>query len=234
MHLTHEILSSTTIAATTVTGLVAFSAAVVGARAGCTARQLPALCAAGVLIFLAQALNLSTGWGFSGHLLGAALLAIAFGPWSAMLVMGTVLGLQVGLLGDGSWATLGANFINMGLIASWSAYAIYQLSQKYLGRIPALAVAAYASTLLAALALALQVGQNYSGILSTHAWIGLIEVAGSLALYGLCSMRTAGSVFGSFAWKPVACAALLVAALLPFSSELPDGLQHSVQTSAQR
>lgn len=237
MHLTQELLSTPVTVATSVAGVLAFGAAALGARKEGALRQWPTLCAAGGLVFIVQALNLSTGLGFSGHLLGAALLALAFGPYSAMLVMGGVLGLQVGLLGDGSWFTLGANFLNLGVVAAGSAHLMAQFCRKRRlagGELTALALAAYGSTLLASLSLALQLGHSFAPIVSAHAWIALIEVAGSLAFYGVYSARAEAGAMRRMPWKPLACAALLACALLPFSSELPDGLEHSVQLSAQR
>lgn len=236
MHLTQELLSTPVTVATSVAGALAFGAAALGARKERPLGQLPALCAAGGLVLVVQALNFGTGFGFSGHLLGAALLALAFGPCSAMLVMAAVLGLQVGLLGDGSWSALGANFLNLGVVAAGSAHLLSEFSRKYRlpgGAYTALGLAAAGSVVLAALSLALQLGHSLGALLVAHAGIAAFEVAASLALYALCVQPAAGTAL-RMSWKPLLAAALLAAACLPLGSELPDGLAHSVQVSGQR
>ncbi len=231
MHLVQGTITTTVSLLTSAGGAVAFGAACMGARKELTKKQVPSLLAASGLVLVAQALNMATGFGFSGHMIGAALLAIAFGPWSAMLAIGLVLSIQAFALGDGSLSTLGANFLNMGLVASWSGYFAYQLGQKLLGgrqQYLSLGLAAYASTMCAALSLSLQVGGAFAGLLSCHALIALIEAGMSIALYALCTAGSHAVEPRRLGWKPVLCAALIACMLLPFASELPDGLEHSL------
>ena len=54
-------------------------------------------------------INFPVAGGTSGHLLGGALAAIILGPWSGMLVMTSVIGLQALLFQDGGLLALGAN-----------------------------------------------------------------------------------------------------------------------------
>lgn len=239
MHLAQGTLSTSVTLLTSVAALAAVGAACYGARREVTKEKLPALLGMSGFIFLAQMINCSMGLGFSGHLLGGALLAVMFGPWSAMLSMAVILSAQVALLGDGSLSTLGANFLNMGVVSVWVAHALFRLVQGRRqgqadgGEFAALGLAAYVSTMAAALSLSLQLGHSFSAMLSAHALIALIEVAGSLVLYALYSKGMATGSLRRYSLKPLALAALLACALLPFSSELPDGLEYSLQLASQ-
>ena len=228
MHLVEGTLSTTTTLLTTTGGLIAYGAACYGARKEMTLKRLPSLAMAAGLVFLAQALNVATGFGFSGHLIGGALLAIMFGPWSAMLPMGLILGGQAVFLGDGSISTLGANFLNMGLVASWVGYACYKGMDRLLGgryQLGSLGVAAYVSTVSAALSLSLQLGYAVPSLLSAHMIIGFIEAGLSMLVFALCVQQSSAAV----RWKPALGLAIIAFALLPLSSEQPDGMEHSLE-----
>lgn len=65
------------------------------------------------------------GTGSSGHFAGGFLLALLLGPAAALLSMAAVLALQVLLVGDGSWYSLGANLLNMGVLPALLVYPFY-------------------------------------------------------------------------------------------------------------
>lgn len=230
MHLADGTLSESVTIMTTVGGLLAFGASVVGTRKELNPGRLPVFGASLALVFVAQVLNISTGLGYSGHLMGAALLTVFFGPWSAMSGMALILAVQALVLGDGGIGTLGANFLNMGVVAACATYGILNgLARIGVWRAAALAVAAYMSTVLAALSLSVQVGGYYEALFSTHVVIGLIEAALSVGIYCLCRSRSEVSESARLTWKPALCLTVLMFALLPFSSELPDGMERSME-----
>jgi len=76
-------------------------------------------------IFAAQMMNFPVAGGTSGHLLGGALAAILLGPWAAIIIMTTVVGVQALVFQDGGLAALGANVFNMGVITALLGYAVY-------------------------------------------------------------------------------------------------------------
>ncbi|MDI6716300.1 MAG: energy-coupling factor ABC transporter permease [Actinomycetota bacterium] len=82
-------------------------------------------------IFAAQMLNFPVAGGTSGHFVGAALAAILLGPWKSMLVMLSVVGVQALLFGDGGITSLGANVLNMAIIAPFIAYWIYEILKRF-------------------------------------------------------------------------------------------------------
>ena len=96
-------------------------------------KQVPLMGVLAAFIFAAQMLNFPVIGGTSGHLIGAALAAILLGPWSAVLIMSCVLIAQSLIFQDGGLLALGANILNMGIIAPFSAYFLYKLGKSILG-----------------------------------------------------------------------------------------------------
>ena len=249
MHLAQGTLTTSVTLLTSVAALTAVGLACYGARREVTQRKMPALFAMSGFVFLAQMVNCSMGFGFSGHLLGGALLAVLFGPWSAMLAMATILTAQVVLLGDGSLTTLGANFLTMGVVSVWVGYAFFHalkpdanilkddMGEVGRGQLLALGVAAYLSTVAAAVTLAIIMGAQLSSLLFTHSMIGILEFVISALVFRLCAVASKGARrrqgFG-LRWKPIALTSLLAFCLIPFSSQLPDGLEYVLDSSQVR
>ena len=57
-------------------------------------RQVPLMGVLAAAIFAGQMLNFTVAGGTSGHLMGAAIATILLGPWAAVLVLTTVVGVQ--------------------------------------------------------------------------------------------------------------------------------------------
>jgi cobalt/nickel transport system permease protein len=239
MHLVSESLPLSVSLLTSVAGVVSLGAACYGARRELSAEQVPAFFAMTGFVFIAQMVNCSTGLGFSGHLLGAALLAVLLGPFAAMLSMAAVLTGQAAVLGDGSISTLGANFLNMGVVAPWAAHLIFHSLQRrhqwtaHTGQFFAMALASYGSVIAATLSMSYMFGGQTLELLSTHAVIGAFEVVVSLSVF-------AATAFGVQSYRstsrcglrliPITVSCALCICLAPFSSQLPDGLEHVLET----
>jgi cobalt/nickel transport system permease protein len=153
------------------------------ARENLDERNVPLLAVLAAGIFAIQAMNIPIPWGTSGHMVGAALIAIIFvSPWAAVLVLSIVLILQGLIFGDGGMTALGANIVNMGLIGGFVGFYGYK-TLKGIGRIPAIFIAAWASIFVASIACALELyfagtfpleaGLASMGLY--HAVIGIIE-----------------------------------------------------------
>ena len=238
MHLVSESLPTSVSLLTSVAGVASLGVACYGARRELSSRQVPAFCAMTGFVFIAQMVNLSTGLGFSGHLLGAALLAVLFGPFAAMLSMAAVLTGQMALLGDGSLSTLGANFLSMGVVAPWVAHLIFRSLQgrRHLmadsGQLFAMGLASYGSVIAATVSMSYMLGGQLMELLSTHAVIGGFEVLVSLAVYAACARSVEYSTIRrGLRLVPIAVACALCLSFVPFSSQLPDGLEHVLETS---
>jgi cobalt/nickel transport system permease protein len=227
MHLTTAMLSPSMITATSIAGAAAFALAATRLPRELDRRNLPTALALGGLVLVAQAVNVPLLGGFSGHLVGAALIALLLGPWTAMVSLGVILALQAVLLGDGSPAALGANFLTMGVVAAVTATGIARGARD---RSPALRIgmASYGSTVLAALFLSLCLGgQAVLPLLATHAVIGLWEAGLTTALVLMIGSPAIHAGGWQASWIRATAALLLFAALFPLSSQLPDGLHYS-------
>jgi cobalt/nickel transport system permease protein len=116
---------------------------------------LPGLTAA--FVFAVQMVNFPVGAGTSGHLLGGALAAALVGPWTAVLVMSTVLAVQALLFADGGLTAIGTNVTLMAVVAVAVGYGVMRAALAVLPRrphsvVPAAAVGALCSVPAAALA----------------------------------------------------------------------------------
>lgn len=78
-------------------------------------------------IFVAQMLNWPIPGGTSAHFVGGALAGIMYGIWIGFLVMTLVLVVQALVFSDGGITTLGANVLNMGIIAVVVGYMVFKV-----------------------------------------------------------------------------------------------------------
>ena len=124
-------------------------------------RRVPLMGVTAAFIFAAQMMNFSVAGGTSGHLLGGALAAILLGPWSAVLVLTSVLTVQALLFQDGGLLALGANIFNMaivGVLVGWLVYTALRrwLSSKTWATMVSGFVAAWLSVVIASLVAAVE------------------------------------------------------------------------------
>ena len=161
MHIPDGIMAPAVIAAGWVVTVVAVSLAVRRAGRGLDEDALPtvALFAAG--IFVAQLLNFPVAGGTTGHLVGAALAAILLGPAASVVAFTVILVIQALLFGDGGLLALGLNLLNMGVIGSLSAWAVYRVLGGWNRRAAAFA-AAWISVFLGAMMAAVELAISYS------------------------------------------------------------------------
>ncbi len=125
-------------------------------------RQLPLLALGAAFTFVIMMFNFPIPGGSTGHMTGGAVVAIALGPWAAIVAMSLTLSLQAFLFGDGGLTTLAANCFNMAFLMCLPAYYIYRLiafgEAGVARRLFAAAAAAYISINLVALASAVELG----------------------------------------------------------------------------
>lgn len=135
-------------------------------------RAVPVMGAMAAFIFAAQMINFPLlGAAASGHLIGAAVCAILFGFWPSTLIMSTVVIIQAVMFQDGGITALGANILNMAIVAPAAAALTHKLLQK------------------------LSLPGGVSAIIS--GWLSVVIVAGvgalELALSGVVSLQLAMS-----------------------------------------
>jgi len=126
MHIPDGFLNIATYATTIAVSAGAVAYAVKRVNKKLEDKQIPLLGVTAAFIFAAQMLNFPIIGGTSGHLVGAALAAILLGPWAAMLIMTCVLAVQCLIFQDGGLLALGANVLNMGIIATFVGYYLYR------------------------------------------------------------------------------------------------------------
>jgi len=184
LHIPDGFLDLKTIVATTAVSAAALSYAAKRTKEELNERQLPALGIMSAFIFAGQMVNFPVAGGTSGHLLGAALATILIGPWSASLVLATVLIVQSLFFQDGGITALGAGVFNMAIVAVIVSYFSYKiLSKLRVNQYVSSFIAAWLSVMAASTMTALELG--ISGTVSlglalpamtfVHAIIGIGE-----------------------------------------------------------
>ncbi|MCX5749057.1 MAG: energy-coupling factor ABC transporter permease [Candidatus Saganbacteria bacterium] len=145
------------------------------------------------LVFAAQMFNFPVSNGTSGHLIGGVLAAVLLGPFAGTIVIATVLIMQSIFFADGGLFTLGANIINMAVVASFGCYYIYYFAKKIMPEWSAVAIASWVSVMLAAAMCSLQIGFSgaialrtvFLAMIKVHAVIGIAEALITIAFIGV-------------------------------------------------
>jgi cobalt/nickel transport system permease protein len=124
-------------------------------------RSVPLMGVMAAFIFAAQMFNFQVAGGTSGHLLGGVLAAVLLGPWAATLVMTCVIAVQALVFSDGGLVVMGANIFNMAIIGTLGGFALYRVlcglfGGEDRGRLPAAAIAGWASVVAGSIAMALE------------------------------------------------------------------------------
>jgi cobalt/nickel transport system permease protein len=165
-------------------------------------KQVPMMGVLAAFIFAAQMLNFPVAGGTSGHFVGAALAAIILGPWSAALIMSCVLIVQCLIFQDGGLLALGANMLNMGVIAVFVSYFTYKgifaaMRGSKTGRLVAAGIGAWISVVVSALACAAELA-----ISGTVPWEIAIPAMGIVHMFigvgeGLITVAVVALVMGA-------------------------------------
>ena len=125
-------------------------------------KHVPYLAMAAAFSFLLQMFNIPIPGGTTGHAVGAGIIAILLGPWTAVLAVSVVLIIQALLFGDGGITAIGANCFNMAVVMPFVSYWIFKLVKGKSVSGVRLAVAAflagYLSLVVAALFAAVEFG----------------------------------------------------------------------------
>ena len=207
MHIPDGFISAPVAVATGVIAAVAIAYGVKATSGKMGDKQVPMMGVLAAFIFAAQMLNFPVAGGTSGHFVGAALAAILLGPWSAVLILSSVLLVQCLVFQDGGLLALGANIFNMGVIGAFSSYllykGIYTVSKKNkAGRLIGGFAGAWFSVVIAALCCAAELAISGTSpwemaiptMGSVHALIGIGEGFITVAVLGLI-MATRSDLF---------------------------------------
>ncbi|NTV28759.1 MAG: cobalamin biosynthesis protein CbiM [Candidatus Omnitrophica bacterium] len=187
------------------------------------------------MIFAMQMLNFPVQNGTSGHLLGGMLAVSLLGVPYAVLSIALVLAVQAVFFGDGGVNALGANVVNMAFIgAAGAGYLLELLKKKGVHQTVSLAVACWASVVLASLACSIEVALSgavelskaVTAMLSVHALVGIGEAILTVVVVLLVSKFAEAWQAKEKAVTLASFGLAIVAAMLsPFASSFPDGLE---------
>ena len=90
-------------------------------------KHVPYLAMAAAFSFLIMMFNIPIPGGTTGHAVGAAIIAILLGPWTAVMAVSVVLIIQAIVFGDGGITAIGANCFNMALVMPFVSYGVFRL-----------------------------------------------------------------------------------------------------------
>ena len=92
---------------------------------------LPKIGAVTALSFIIMMFNIPIPGGTSGHAVGAALIAMLFGPWVAGVAVTLVLLIQAVVFADGGISALAVNSLSMGFLGAFVGYGIFRTLRRY-------------------------------------------------------------------------------------------------------
>ncbi len=161
MHAPDGFLEPGVAAVTALISVVVLAAALRASSTELGDRRTPLAGMAAAFVFAAQMVNFPVASGTSGHLIGAALVAILLGPWAGVLVVGVVVVVQALLFADGGITALGYNLLNLAIVPGFGGWAAFRLARRVLppnasGVIAATGLAAGLSVVLASMAFSLE------------------------------------------------------------------------------
>ena len=137
--------------------IVALYFSVKWAKSNLDEKRIPLLAVLAAGIFAIMSMNMPIPFGISGHRAGGALVSIVFlAPEAAVLVFTVVLLIQALIFGDGGLTALAANVINMGIVGGAVGLYTFKALNTKIGNYPAVGIAAWLATVLAALACAIE------------------------------------------------------------------------------
>ncbi len=90
-------------------------------------RNVPRLAVFAALSFVVMMFNIPIPDGTTAHAVGAVVIAIALGPWAAVVAVSVALLFQALLFGDGGVLTYGVNVTNMAIVMPVVGYTAYRL-----------------------------------------------------------------------------------------------------------
>ena len=126
MHIPDGYISPTTVVVTYAIALPLWIYGLKKLKEQLNEETLPLIGALSAMSFVIMMLNIPIPGGTSGHAVGAALIAILFGPWVGFVSVSLVLLIQAVVFGDGGVSTYALNTLSMAFAGSFSAYFVFQ------------------------------------------------------------------------------------------------------------
>jgi cobalt/nickel transport system permease protein len=90
-------------------------------------KHVPYIAMAAAFSFLIMMFNIPIPGGTTGHAVGAGIISILLGPWTAVLAVSVVLIIQALVFGDGGITAIGANCFNMAIVMPFTCYLVFRI-----------------------------------------------------------------------------------------------------------
>ncbi|MDP3103897.1 MAG: cobalt transporter CbiM [Candidatus Methanoperedens sp.] len=179
-----------------IAALVFISLSLKWARKEMDEAKVPMFAALAAGIFAIQAMNIPIPWGTSGHMLGGVMAAIILGsPFAGVLLLTLVLIVQGFLFGDGGISVMGANILNMGVIASFTGYYAFRALKGSLGMVKASYIGGWLGIVLGAAAVAIQLAvAGTFQLIPAITWMVIYHAVIGVVAEGLVTAIVVGSV----------------------------------------
>ena len=150
------------------------------ARKNLDEKMVPLMAVLAAGIFAIMSLNIPVPFGTSVHMVGAALVAIIFcAPEAAVIIFTLVLLVQALLIGDGGVTALGANILNMGIVAPFVGFYSFKALRRPVGKAPAIFIASWLSIFMASVMVVIELW--FAGKLLTLELASLFLIIQSLS-----------------------------------------------------
>ncbi|WP_297440838.1 cobalt transporter CbiM [Sulfurimonas sp.] len=131
MHIPDGYLSPTTVIATYAVAIPLWVYGLKRLKNTLNEETLPLIGALSAMSFIIMMFNIPIPGGTSGHAVGAALIALLFGPWIGFIAVSLVLLLQAVIFGDGGISTFATNALGMAFFGSFGGYYMYKSLEKF-------------------------------------------------------------------------------------------------------
>lgn len=127
MHIPDGYLSPQTYVPLYGTSFIFWSVALKKMKKKLSSKHIPYLAMASAFSFLIMMFNVPIPGGTTGHAVGAGIIAILLGPWTAVIAVSVSLMIQAIVFGDGGITAIGANCFNMAVIMPFVSYWVFKL-----------------------------------------------------------------------------------------------------------
>ncbi len=131
MHIPDGYISPTTVAITYAVAIPLWVYGFKRLKEKLNEETMPLIGALSALSFVIMMFNIPIPGGTSGHAVGAALIALLFGPWIGFISVSLVLLIQAVIFGDGGISTFAANALGMAFFGSFGGYYSYKILSKF-------------------------------------------------------------------------------------------------------
>jgi cobalt/nickel transport system permease protein len=127
MHIPDGYLSPQTYVPLYAASFVFWSVALKKMKKELSIKHIPYLAMAAAFSFLIMMFNVPIPGGTTGHAVGAGIIAILLGPWTAVIAVSVSLIIQAIVFGDGGITAIGANCFNMAVVMPFVSYGVFRL-----------------------------------------------------------------------------------------------------------